>query len=177
MIEGNNLIIVAHPDDETLFASSELVHGNWHVLSVTGQNRDTKHEFRRVMESLGLTYELWCLDDGWEGPWDNHDVTERLEEIIGHGYDNVLTHNEQGEYGHFQHRMLHQIVNQIVDKNLYVFGEGNTVLPFDVLKRKLELLSLYEAHGKLGLWEWYDPEDPTNTMMHYVVHEGFRCIR
>jgi hypothetical protein len=45
------------------------------------------------------------------------------------------------------------------------------------LKEKMRLLSIYKTHGDLGVWDWYDQQDPTNYMMKYVVAEGFKRIK
>ena len=44
-------MIVAHPDDETIWGGSHLINGNYTVLCITnGNNKKRKKEFMKVME-------------------------------------------------------------------------------------------------------------------------------
>jgi len=175
---ADNLIIVAHPDDEILFAYSKLMYGDWHILSMTGGNRDTKHELYAVCERLGLTYSIFTHCDDWGVGFNPDKVIPEIKDVLSMGFDTVLTHNDQGEYGHTQHQALSRIVRELVTENLYEFGHlDGSLLTFENLKEKLEILSMYKIHSNLGVWDWYDQEDPTNTMMKYVVSEGFKKIK
>lgn len=178
MIDGKNLIIVAHPDDELLFAYSELVNRNWYVLCVTNGDNDVRSfEFKNVMDSLGLENEMLCYKDEWGGDFEATDVSDKISSVLSRGFDNVMTHDEKGEYGHRQHQELHTIVKGLVDKNLYVFGEYLLPLDFNVLKDKMNFLSLYDSQCKLNAWDWYDQNDRTNNLMKYVVSEGHTRIK
>jgi LmbE family N-acetylglucosaminyl deacetylase len=174
---SENLIIVAHPDDEILFGYSQLMHGNWHVLSMTGENRNTRYELEQVCSVLGLTYSIFTHCDDWDTIFDPDEVIPEIKDVLSMGFEKVLTHNNNGEYGHTQHQSLSRIVRDLVPTNLFEFGHPGPILQFNVLKRKLDILSMYKIHGDLGVWDWYDQNDPTNTMMYYVVHEGFRRIK
>ena len=45
---NDNLIIVAHPDDETIWAGEHLIRGSYTVLCITnGNNKTRKAEFER----------------------------------------------------------------------------------------------------------------------------------
>lgn len=49
--EPESLMIVAHPDDETIWGGSHLINGNYTVLCITnGNNKKRKKEFMKVME-------------------------------------------------------------------------------------------------------------------------------
>ena len=58
--EPESLMIVAHPDDETIWGGSHLINGNYTVLCITnGNNKKRKKEFMKVMEkthSKGIIY-------------------------------------------------------------------------------------------------------------------------
>ena len=174
-MEGNNLLVVAHPDDEVLFAHSLLLGGNWHVVCATGANRATAAQFRDVMSLLGLTYDLWEHDDSWNGTFVQEEVGPLLGEVLSRGFDNVLTHNEDGEYGHTQHAALHSILRGLVGDDLLVFDKTE-LLSFDTLYEKMQMLSIYEGQRSLRAWDWYDLEDPENRTMKWVVSEGYRRV-
>ena len=49
--ESESLMIVAHPDDETIWGGSHLINGNYTVLCITnGNNKKRKKEFMNVMK-------------------------------------------------------------------------------------------------------------------------------
>jgi LmbE family N-acetylglucosaminyl deacetylase len=171
----SNLLIVAHPDDEAIFAFS-LLDQNTHVVSMTGYRRETRSEFQQVATALGFTWEMFDFDDSWDGTFDTAAIAQ-LVPILAREYDRVYTHNARGEYGHTQHQVLHTIVSGLVSQNLFVFGEDLRPLPFDALKTKLNVLSFYRKHAELGLWEWKSQTNPEEYMMKYVTSEGFRRIK
>ena len=172
--DERNLIIVAHPDDEVLFAYSALSRNkNWHVLCMTNEFHPVRSkEFDTVINALGLTYEMWAYPDVWDGDFPESAVLERLKDIVPK-YDNVLTHNAFGEYGHKQHRSLHYIVNKAVKNNLYTFGHIGTPLDFNTLAKKLDILKLYKSQYDLNAFDWHDQDNKNNNLMKYVVSEGF----
>jgi len=177
MIRGNNLIIVAHPDDEILFAYSQLVNSNWHVVSVTGANRQTKTEFMDIMSSLNLTCNIWEHDDSWNGTFSTNEISSKLIPVLSKGFDNILTHGPSGEYGHTQHKDLYRIVSSLVHENLYIFGQNIKPISFNLLRGKIEMLSRYKGQCVLNAFDWYDENNPTNNLIKYVSHEGFEKIK
>ncbi len=48
--EPESLMIVAHPDDETIWGGSHLINGNYTVLCITNGNNKKK---KRIYESHG----------------------------------------------------------------------------------------------------------------------------
>lgn len=178
ILSGNNLMIVAHPDDEVLFGYSQLRRpgrGCWTVLCLTNvNNTQRREEFVKIMNTLP-TIDYCILDhpDIWEGSFNKEQVSQNIKYSLSRSnFDNVLTHNAVGEYGHSQHKALHQIVSSVISKNLYVFKESNTILPFDILKEKLEILSIYKSQKDLGLYEWNNSQ-----LMKYVISEGIEKVK
>ena len=48
--ESESLMIVAHPDDETIWGGSHLINGNYTVLCITnGNNKKRKKEFMNII--------------------------------------------------------------------------------------------------------------------------------
>jgi LmbE family N-acetylglucosaminyl deacetylase len=169
-------MIVAHPDDEILFGYSQLSVGNWHVVSMTGNNRRTRPEFEGIAFDLGFTYDIWEYDDSWNGTFIEKDVSSNLLKVLSNGFDNVLTHNENGEYGHTQHKSLSEIVSNLVSENLFVF-DNNSFLSFDVLHEKIHMLSRYKTQISLNAFDWVDQNNPDNNLVSYVVKEGYKRIK
>lgn len=152
----NKLMIVAHPDDETIFGGGELLKEmGWKVVCVTrgdGDNNNSeirKEEFKKVMSYVGAEYLfLDYTDDLNEVKYDESSVKKDLERIISEKeYDIILTHNAEGEYGHVIHKSIHNIVDKINPKNLYFFNKFKTKLEQNSYKEKMKLLSFYKSQN------------------------------
>ena len=68
LIGVNKLMIVAHPDDESLWTGGELIHNNYLVLCISngrrGNHKIRKIEFSMAMEFTGNQYILGRYADG-----------------------------------------------------------------------------------------------------------------
>jgi LmbE family N-acetylglucosaminyl deacetylase len=112
-------VIVAHPDDETLWAGGAiLMHPDWRcrILSVSrASDPDRAPRFHNALTYLGASGDMADLDDGAE----QTSLTEsKIRETIaafaaGDTYDLLLTHGPNGEYTFHQrhievsHAVLH----------------------------------------------------------------------
>jgi LmbE family N-acetylglucosaminyl deacetylase len=104
------LVVVAHPDDETLWAGGMiLMHPSWRWRIVTlcrAGDPDRAPRFQRALARLGATGAMADLDDGPEQvPLPPDEVARAVLDLAGDGdYDLVLTHGPQGEYTrHLRH--------------------------------------------------------------------------
>ena len=97
-------VIVAHPDDETLWAGGLLLsHPEWSPFIVAlcrGQDPDRAHRFRTALESLGAQGAMGDLDDGPEQvPLPSGLVQETILSLLPkRSFDTILTHAPHGEY-------------------------------------------------------------------------------
>ena len=58
-----NIMIVAHPDDESIFGG-HVINNNWKIICVTnGNNEIRRTEFENVMNMSGALYEIWDFKD------------------------------------------------------------------------------------------------------------------
>lgn len=145
---SNKLMIVAHPDDESIFGGGLLVsEPGWKVICLTNGSNETRcREFVQAMEFIGADYEIWDYPDVYDGSFDEESVKADLSEVLDSGrYELIVTHNLDGEYGHSQHKALSQIVHSMDLDNLYVFDTSDQRLPEDVLKKKKLLLDYYQS--------------------------------
>ena len=101
-------IVVAHPDDETLWCGGYLLtHPEFHWRIVTlcrASDSDRAPRFRQVLQRLGAEGDMADLDDG---PDQTPLPVEQLQATVvrllaGSSYDLILTHGPKGEYT--QHR-------------------------------------------------------------------------
>ena len=127
-------MIVAHPDDETIWGGMHLASENYRVVCLTyDQFHPRGKEFHEVMEATGSEWQMlgWPdLTDGKEDKWkDNRKVRMgQLESIIREkDWKKIVTHNPEGEYGHPHHILTSRMVTSIVktlraEDRLFYFG-------------------------------------------------------
>lgn len=120
------LMIVAHPDDETLFGGDALTAlSNWLVVCVTNAgNRTRRHEFIRAMNCIGADYVMLNHADHLSSGNFHPALEQQLATLLAERpWEMVVTHAESGEYGHPQHKSLHRIVRKLAPPHrLHVFG-------------------------------------------------------
>lgn len=125
-----NLMIVAHPDDELLWGGSHLISDDYLVVCVTcGGVPERVNEFVKVMHETNDKYIMLGYPDKTNGErdnWDSHrnNIYKNLKEIINlKDWNMIVTHNPDGEYGHIHHKMTSSLVTSAVTTdNLYYFG-------------------------------------------------------
>ncbi|MNC76802.1 hypothetical protein D3C75_1286050 [compost metagenome] len=76
----------------------------------------------------------------------------------------IVTHNKKGEYGHTQHRALHQIVRELAQDKMYIFKRSKHKLSKDLLKQKYQILNRYRSQDI----EW---------LKKYTEYESIRKLR
>lgn len=106
----NKAVIVAHPDDETLWCGGEmLMHPNdhWFVASLSRKNdTDRAPKFKKVLNRLNANGSMGDLDDGPEQkPLDTKTVEDAILNLIPkQKFDLIITHSPFGEYTkHLRH--------------------------------------------------------------------------
>jgi LmbE family N-acetylglucosaminyl deacetylase len=168
-------MIVAHPDDETIFGFTKLIERNVKVLCMTGNDNEVRSsEFRKLMTHLSLAHEIYDFPDKWGGGFPYAAEAVIRDELESHNYKNVITHGSAGEYGHTQHQALFDIVSRNVgDKSLFTFGLSKKFLPADVLIDKLNtIVKYYPSQTSIGLLDWCQPENPDVNIMGFVIKES-----
>lgn len=154
------LMIVAHPDDETIFGGAHLLNDKYTVVCVTCGVIDFRVvEFEEVMGKTNDDYIMLGFTDRVDktGPisdwyYEYNQIYDTLNDIIKNNeWDLIITHNPNGEYGHIHHMMLSEMVTNITNKNnLYYFGHWypdggiGEKLNNEIYNRKIdELISVY----------------------------------
>jgi len=102
--KANAAVIVAHPDDETLWAGGAiLMHPTWCWSIATlcrGRDPDRAPKFAKVMYELRADGAMADLDDGPDQtPLEPNLVRETILSLLGAtDYDLMITHSPFGEY-------------------------------------------------------------------------------
>jgi LmbE family N-acetylglucosaminyl deacetylase len=127
--------MVAHPDDCVIFGYSLMhhtPHWQWAVCYLTYQRSDPRgQEFSRFWAERGIdTLFLGCLDDyrDIEAGQPSFDVDAAARSIrdVCRFADVVLTHDQQGDYGHPHHRFVNQCVEVLEHPGLIRFAAPGT---------------------------------------------------
>lgn len=120
--EQRNAVIVAHPDDEALFAGGLLSrYKEFDVICCSIPFKDPERAFC-YFESVRLLGHHPILF-----PYQESNAQEplmHLEKINLSNYDNIFTHNSEGEYGHPHHIQISNFVKDNFEGEIYHFGYG-----------------------------------------------------
>jgi len=128
-IEKYRLLVVAHPDDETLFFSAAIQQQRelpWVVICVTDGNADGQGsaralQFKQACKKLKAAKSLhWDFPDIYEKRLDISRLTEMLRSLPKP--TEVYTHGPAGEYGHPHHQDVSFAVHSVFTKKTPVWA-------------------------------------------------------
>ncbi len=139
------LMIVAHPDDESLFGGAQLLQGGWKVACVTnGTNAVRQREFDAAMRLANAEGVIWNHRDQRYRKLDEDAVAADLRALLAEQrWTQIVTHGAAGEYGHQHHVQIHKLVRSLVDE-FWVFDVGEP-LSAEVWRKKTQLLDVYRS--------------------------------
>ncbi len=111
-------MVVAHPDDETLWAGGTVLNHpewKWRIFTLTRRNDpDRSAKFHKVLSFYGARGDMGDLYDGPEQePFDPRQLRRIILDLLGEerSPDVLLTHGPEGEYTRHVH---HEAVSRSV---------------------------------------------------------------
>jgi len=167
--KAKSLMIVAHPDDETIWGGAHLLEDDYLVICVTcGANKKRVEELKKAMKISNDQYIALGYPNRGKydiKPWENeeNDLINDLKEIIkAKKWNVIVTHNLEGEYGHPHHKKTNEIVTNLynelnIESDLYFFGKYYTkdsikeveqeVINKDYQKDKIKMIDVYKSQS------------------------------
>ena len=156
------LVLVAHPDDCVIFASAYMdAHPEyeWSIVYLTcwrlhKRGREmARYWRRRGVKTQFLGFKDHGRDLGLNGlhTWSEAEAIRVLRRAAV-GFPLVLTHNEEGEYGHPHHRVVHKAAQGLpVSKVYFSMDQNDLMLPLNIgmseLPRHAESIRIHAASG------------------------------
>ena len=129
------LMIVAHPDDETLWGGANLFKDRYFVICLTnGFNLARANNFKDLLKftnNSGIILNYPDLQDDIRDDWSEvrTGILKDISKLLNYQYwDKIVTHGPEGTTGHIHHKKTSKYVTKIVKKyneynNLYYFGK------------------------------------------------------
>lgn len=141
-------MVVAHPDDESLWGAGLMIRHpkDWTVICCTVPFHDPvrAEKFLDACKVLGA--------HGISIPFPERGGPIEVPDLSG--YDLIITHNSAGEYGHVQHKELHNKIKPRWPDKTICFGYGGgkprlvIELTEDEKNRKMQAIRCYDHVSK-----------------------------
>jgi LmbE family N-acetylglucosaminyl deacetylase len=160
------LVVVAHPDDETLWGAGRIMQWSSQGAAVNvvccSKPKKDPERAERFLQACGVLgahgVVLDAIDRGAHEPL----ALPSWGAEMFRDFDWVLTHNSLGEYGHPHHKQVHEFVYaRAVESPLMYFGREapqpmKYQLTYAQIERKLAALKCYDhtsCTDKKPKWE------------------------
>ena len=185
--DGDNLMIVAHPDDDMLWGGGNMIQAinngeQYFVVCLTnGSHPSRPRDFNLAMNDIGAKHMILSYPDVYLSrqvnwlPYISY-IKKDVETLLHYrNWGRIVTHNPDGEYGHQHHKKTSEIVSEISKINipnfekLYYFAKyypetsipeavKEKQLPTDILDQKKEIIfNRYGDRSAVYMFGFYIP--------------------
>jgi len=146
------LVIVAHPDDETLWMGGTLIRNkkkwNTTIICLTrASDKDRAPKFRKVIKALETKGFIYDLDDKSKKPLGQKKILKIISKHKGQ-YDMLFTHNSDGEYGHQRHIDTHKAVKQALNQKI-ISAKKVLFFSYHKVNNKYQGFALYNSSADI----------------------------
>jgi LmbE family N-acetylglucosaminyl deacetylase len=163
---ATNVMVVAHPDDETLWGWRAFDSGAWLVVCVTDCGPERQKKFNDAVRHFGATPLTIGLKDDPSRDFNQEERDLLIQELKAllqkDGVETVLTHGPEGEYGHPIHKSLSEIVTDLVPTTklkYFAFQDDPPLTNQALLLKRTKALQTYFGH--LGSATSYRTQEQT----------------
>jgi LmbE family N-acetylglucosaminyl deacetylase len=188
------VILVAHPDDETIWSGGLILQHpdwDWTVMSLCrADDPDRAPRFKKVCRIYGAKAIITNLDDSSTlQPIDPRtDIGRRIVESIGDtSWELCVTHGRNGEYGHLRHREIHAEVLRLVTEDrlrcrkLWTFAydcdsEASRCFAAPWGEKRIELTTEQLAEKKRIIYEEYGYGNDSFEVKACISPESFHQV-
>lgn len=129
------IAVVAHPDDCVIFARPYIdshPEYEWHIVYLTYNSTDPRaREVSAYWNARGVTTEFLGFRDDYEDQQTQRfnfwTCTDAIGSLINacNTADLILTHYEDGDYGHIHHKLVHQAIRKLAIEQVYFASTFN----------------------------------------------------
>ena len=173
----NLYIVCAHPDDEVIFCWLVLKQAS-KIITVVGSSKyDMTHPKWRdmVLEEMGKFLGIEVVNLHYEDcicrllQIEKEELFNRLKEVTKDS-EIIFTHNEHGDYGHPDHKLVYQLVSRlnkrimvsnITDFTKDAINHASVKVTGKEIKKCINDLDFYEKchkiYDKNACWTWGNP--------------------
>jgi LmbE family N-acetylglucosaminyl deacetylase len=123
-------VIVAHPDDETLWSGGIILthpESDWTIVTLCRKSDpDRAPKFFKALEGFNAVGAMGDLDDGPEqSPLDSREVQDTIIKLLpSHTFELIITHGPMGEYTrHLRHEETGRAVLALIENERLFAGE------------------------------------------------------
>ena len=171
-----NLIVTAHPDDETIFMGGLIQSqpGPWHVICVTDGNGDGRAkersiELQKACQKLGVKkLDQWDFPDRYEQRLNLKQLEDKLGELPRPNM--VYTHGPFGEYGHPHHQDVSIAVHRFFQRKAPVHS-----IAYNIPADETILLTRHQFKKKSEIYSqiYYKETRRFSHLLALSLSEGF----